>query len=179
MVIRWNRFNIYFLAGLLSLAVSGCKTEQGKLDKEHASFRVHQQMNPDPMGRTEQVAVYREHPVNFTIDKNPVVTEGNIKEAKVVDVVGGFALRIQLDRQGSWLLEQATAGLRGRHIVIFSQWVDPPDEKINQGRWLAAPRVQNHISDGVLVFTPDASRYEAEQIARGLNNVAKKLQSQE
>jgi hypothetical protein len=32
------------------------------------------------------------------------------------------------------------------------------------------------ISDGVLVFTPDASREEADRIVLGLNNVAKEAQ---
>jgi hypothetical protein len=41
-------------------------------------------------------------------------------------------------------------------------------------RWLAAPVISHRIGDGVLVFTPDATREEAEEIALGLNNVAKK-----
>ena len=43
-----------------------------------------------------------------------------------------------------------------------------------EGRWLAAPRINKRIADGVLVFTPDATREEAEQIALGLNNLAQK-----
>ena len=42
-------------------------------------------------------------------------------------------------------------------------------------RWLAAPVISHRISDGVLVFTPDATREEAEEIALGLNNVSKKV----
>ena len=49
--------------------------------------------------------------------------------------------------------------------------------QLNAGRWLAAPLVQTHITDGLLVFTPDATREEADQIAAGLNTVAKKLQT--
>ena len=44
-----------------------------------------------------------------------------------------------------------------------------------EARWLAAPRISQRIKDGVLVFTPDATREEAERIVRGLNNVAIKL----
>ena len=41
-------------------------------------------------------------------------------------------------------------------------------------RWLGAPRVTHRIKDGVLIFTPDTDREEAEQIVLGLNNLAEK-----
>ena len=40
------------------------------------------------------------------------------------------------------------------------------------GRWLAAPLITHRIGDGVLAFTPDMSRAEADQFVLGLNNVA-------
>jgi murein DD-endopeptidase MepM/ murein hydrolase activator NlpD len=45
--------------------------------------------------------------------------------------------------------------------------------KTRDGRWLAAPIITRRISNGVLVFTPDCSREEADQLVLGLNNVAK------
>ena len=54
----------------------------------------------------------------------------------------------------------------------------PPDTKLNEGRWLAAPYIHNRTGDGVLLFTPDATRQEADNIAFGLNNVAKKIEAQ-
>ena len=178
MVIRWTRFNIYFLAGAMLALAPGCHTEEAKTKKQRSTLLLKGEMNPDPMGHTDQISVNRQHPVKFTVSKDPFLTEAHVKEAKVVDAVGGFALRIQFGRQGSWLLEQLTNSERGKHIAIFSQWTDPPETKINQGRWLAAPRIVAQIKDGVLTFTPDATRYEAEQIARGLNNVAKKLETE-
>ena len=44
---------------------------------------------------------------------------------------------------------------------------------------MAAPRIARRISNGVISFTPDATRDEAEQIAIGLNNVAIKNGNQE
>jgi hypothetical protein len=35
--------------------------------------------------------------------------------------------------------------------------------------------INHRIGDGVLVFTPDATRDECEEIAIGLNNVSKKV----
>jgi hypothetical protein len=46
---------------------------------------------------------------------------------------------------------------------------------MKQARWIAAPVIHGRISNGSLVFTPDASREEADEIARGLTNIAKKI----
>jgi len=43
-------------------------------------------------------------------------------------------------------------------------------------RWLAAPVISRRIPDGVLVFTPDASRAEADDIVLGLNNIAREVE---
>ena len=102
-----------------------------------------------------------------------------MKQAKVIDVPGGYELSVQFDTEGAWLLEQYAAASRGQHIAIFSQFADPPDYKLNKGRWLAAPKITAHISNGWLIFVPDATREEAERIATGLNNVAKKLGNNE
>jgi len=107
------------------------------------------------------------------------LTEGNVKEAKVIDTPGGFAVQLQFDEQGTWLLEEYTTANRNKHIVIASQFVAPGEEKINKGRWLAAPKIGTHITDGLFSFTPDATREEAERIAAGINNVAHKLASGE
>jgi len=177
MMIRCDRFNIYLMLLLALAMVCGCKTAEGKRKKVLASLRLHQEINRDAGGRSQQTPVGRDHPITFTLDRVPFLTEAAVQQAKVVDVVGGFALQVQFDQEGGWLLEQYTASSRSRHIAIFSQFVEPGEEKLNQGRWLAAPRIQTHITDGMLVFTPDTTREEAEQIALGLNNVAKKLQT--
>jgi hypothetical protein len=174
MMICGIRFNLY-LSFLLALGIAtGCKSAEGKEKKLLSTLKLHQEINPDPIGRSESVEVYRESPVHFTVDKVPFLTEASVKEAKVIEVTGGFALQLQFDRQGSWLLEQYTAK-PSKHILVFSQFVSPGEEKINSGRWLAAPMVRTHITDGLFIFAPDATRQEAQQIALGLNNVAKKL----
>ena len=174
MIIRRYRFNFYLALLVASAVAMGCQSSGRKEKKILSTLRVHQEMNPDPLGRSETAEVYRESPVRFTVDKVPFLSEANVKQAKVIDVTGGFALEIQFDRQGSWLLEQYTAK-PSRHVVVMSQFMAPGEEKLNKGRWLAAPLVRNHITDGLFSFTPDATREEAERIALGLNNVAKKL----
>ena len=175
MSIRRNRFNIYLAVCLIFGLTAGCQTEQSKRDKEVSTLQLRQEVNPDPMGRTEQISVDRDHPVKFTVSRVPFLNESNVKEAKVIEVVGGFALRIEFDKEGSWLLEEYTSATRGRHIAVFCQWVDTPDSKLNAGRWLGAPKIQTHITDGVFIFTPDASREECDKIAHGLNDVARKM----
>jgi preprotein translocase subunit SecD len=175
MMIRAVRFNLYLILALAWGIGLGCKSADSQQKKLLSTLRLHQEINADPLGRSETEEVYRENPVRFTVDKVPFLTEANVKEAKVIDVTGGFALEIQFDRQGSWLLEQYTAASRGKHILVTSQFINPGEEKINKGRWLAAPLIHTHVTDGRFAFTPDATREEAQRIAQGLNNVAKKL----
>jgi preprotein translocase subunit SecD len=177
MLIRGNVFNLYLVLTLALGSTAGCKSA-GSQEKVLSTLRLHLETRPNPsdlMSHTDTAEVYRHSPVVFTIDKAPFLTESMVKEAKVVDVTGGFALQFQFDEQGSWLLEEYTGANRNKHIVIASQFVGPGETKINNGRWLAAPQIQSRITDGVLTFTPDATREEADRIAAGINNVAHKL----
>jgi preprotein translocase subunit SecD len=177
MMIRCHRFNIYlFLALALTLA-AGCRSPEGRLKRALATLHLHQEITRDPMGRSEVVTVFRDPLVTLNVDKAPFLTEEHVKQAKVIDVLGGFALSVQFDREGTMLLEQYTSAGRGRQIAIFSQFAGPPKQKLNEGRWLAAPKIINHIPDGLLIFTPNTTREEAQQIAVGLNNVSKKLEN--
>lgn len=180
MMICNHRFNLYLLVGALLIGlVAGCNTPEKKRKKALATFRVHLETNPRPNSLTEQVTVGREHPETFTVEKTPFVSEAHVKEAKVLNAVGGFALSVAFDRQGTWLLEQYTTANRGKHLAIFSQFPMPPEQKLNEGRWLAAPYIYSTITNGVLVFTPDATHEEADQVVLGLTHVAKRIQSGE
>ena len=164
-----RRFNIYLaLAFLLGLA-GGCQT--GEPGKEVGALRVHLEVSPDPAGTSQNISVLRSDPVLVTIKNEPILTEANIVTAKVIDARGGFAIEIKFDENGAWLLEQYTAANPGRHFAIFGQW----SEKPVAARWLAAPVITHRISNGVLAFTPDCSREEADQLVLGLNNAAKKI----
>src|SRR5437867_3418861 len=172
MVIRCNRFNLYLLlAGALALSC-GCRTAGSGRKNQLSTLRLHLEADRDPAVRNEVVGIFREHPISVNVQAAPLLTEGNVAEAKVVEVLGGFALSIQFDHQGTLLLEQYSTLNRGRKFAIFTQFGD----KLKESRWLAAPIISRRITDGVLIFTPDATREEAEQIALGLNHVAKKVQ---
>jgi hypothetical protein len=176
-----ERFNIYLCFVLVLGLLCGCHTtpqkEKEKEEKEElAALRVHMETNPDASKRTGSAVI---RGITFNIEAAPFLTEANIKEAKLIDVVGGFEISIQFNRQGSWLLEQYTSAGRQKHLTVYSQWTETHEKQLNKGRWLASPFIRTHITDGLLTFTPDATREEAEMIVKGLNNEVKKLHQNE
>lgn len=170
MVIRRVRFNVYLL-GLLLLTVVGCGTTESRRNKQLTKLGVHLEVTPDPTDFSQVVPIYRAHPTMITVQRNPFLKESDVAAAGViVDASGGFALSIQFDQHGRQLLEQYTAMNPGKRLAVHAQF----GEKMAEQRWLAAPLIQRRISDGVLSFTPDATRAETDEIALGLNNEAVK-----
>jgi preprotein translocase subunit SecD len=158
------RFNIYFLS-ILMLLCFGCKTsEEKKRNKEATTLRLHIETNQDGSNRNSGISVFRDVPTLVNIELDPFLNEGDVEMAAVVPAMGGYAIRIQFNKRGAWILENTTTSYKGRRIAIFSQFGD--------ARWLGAPVISQRITNGTLMFTPDASLEEAERIVRGLNNVA-------
>jgi hypothetical protein len=171
MKICWPRFNLYLRVVLcltLALAV-GCQTEKHKRKYQPSTLSVHVETGADGTNLSERVPIYRAHPFMVNVDKEPVLTELNMAGATVVDVVGGFAIHLQFDRQGTSILERVSVGNHGRRFAIYCEF----GVKLKEKRWLAAPIVSRRISDGILVFTPDATREEADELVLGLNNIAR------
>jgi hypothetical protein len=169
-----RQFNIYLaLAAAVALSC-GCQTGENKQhDKAVAALRIHLEVNADNTGDTstaQTISVLRSDPVVVTIARDPILTEANIIAAKVIDSAGGFAIEVRFDESTTWILEQYSASNPGRHFVIFGQWGD----NLASGRWLAAPLITHRIGDGILAFTPDMSREEADQLVLGLNNISRK-----
>lgn len=175
MIIGRNRFNIYLLLSCAALLAGGCSsTDSGKEEKPDkliSTLRIHPEATE---GRTDfsiRVPVNRVPPVLLTVDKEPFLTEADVTEARVVEVMGGFDLLIQFDHHGSLLLEQFTTSNPGRRFAIFSLF----GKSSEASRWIAAPAVTRRITSGTIQFTPDATRAETERLALGLNNVAKQI----
>lgn len=177
MMMGWNRFNIYLLPVLALGLVCGCQNPERQRKRQLSTLRVHLEAPRDGTKRSEPVPISRDDKVMVNVEKSPFLTEASVSEAKIVDTVGGFALSIEFDRQGSWLLEQYSTANRGKHFAIFSRFVPETGQPLNEGRWLAAPLIPRGITNGVLFFTPDATREEAGQIVLGLNNIAQKLKA--
>lgn len=183
MNIMLRRFNIILLATIIftALVVAGCAHSKSEskpkesapkpkksMGKEATQISFHVEMNPDGTDRCVQAKIYRNNPVILTVDRSPVLHEGFVERADVIDFMGTYAIRVKFDSSGTLLLDNITTSNKGRHLAIFCHFTD--------ARWIGAPLITRRISDGVLVFTPDATREEAERIVRGLNNVAKAVQ---
>jgi preprotein translocase subunit SecD len=162
------RFNIYLALATALALLCGCQSDKSK--QNLAALRVHIEASPVPVGSSQTVSVLRSDPVLVTIAIDPVLTEANIIAARIIASPGGFSVEVKFDETGTWILEQYSASNVGRHFAIFGQW----GEKLVNGRWLAAPLISHRIGDGVLAFTPDASRDEADQLVLGLNHVTTK-----
>ena len=174
MVIRLMGFNSYFL--LLALALCGCETTRSKSDKPLARLTLTVESTREAPDRGEAISVFRANPVTLNVQKSALLNETHVQEARLDDSFAGFTLVIQLTSMGGHLLEQCTARYPGRRFPIAVQF--GKNDKAMQMRWLAAPMFNRRITDGILAFTPDASREEAELIVRGLNNTAIKLENQ-
>jgi len=174
MTIRITRFNLFFWLLLAGSLGWGCQTGQGQKKAPKTGYnllRLHLEVNPDGTDKSSIVTIGQLTPFTVNVLKTGFVDEAHLARASVVDDdVGGFQMRIQLNRQGSWLLEQYTLSSKGKHIAVFAE--------LDKGRWLAAPIITKGVSDGVLTFTPDATREEAEKLALGLNKTIKKLRGQ-
>ena len=169
-----RRFNLYLLLMLVALAADGCAWGKKKIGKVGA-IRVHMESPVQVTGKTESIQLPRSQPVVIQIDEDPTVTERNLIAATLLETPGSFGIRVKFDETGAWMIEQATAGNPGKHLVIFAQWGDTAAE----GRWLAAPAITRRIADGVITFTPDASREEALKLVEGLNHTAKLLNTKQ
>jgi len=177
MVIVGMRFNTYLRTSLVLALLCGCQSPESKSKskKQLSIVGVHLEAIGQDSTHNEKVPIYREHPIMLNILIDPFLTQSNIKKASVVDSVGGFGLRLEFDHRGSQLLEQYTAGNIGKHLAIAGEFMISTNSTVAEKRWLAAPRITRRINDGALLFTPDATRDEAERFANGLNNVAKEL----
>lgn len=170
MKIRLDSFNTYLTAFLLAICC-GCETNQSDESnpkKQLSTIRLHMEAVPGTDGALE-VPVYRAAPRMMRFEREPILSENNILEATLVDQAGLFAIELKLDKKGTWLLERYSVTGRGLHLGVFSHW--------GPARWLAAPTLDKVNSSGRILFTPDASKEEADRIVRGLNNARKKLDS--
>ncbi len=84
---------------------------------------------------------------------------------------GLFSIRLKFNWEGTAILDSFTSSNPGRRIAIMGDF--------GGKRWLASPLIRQRISNGVLTFTPDATREEADKIVRGLNNVAREVKKGE
>jgi hypothetical protein len=168
MKVPLSRFNI--ILAMLLLITAACKsTEEKKKAKEATFLRFHIETNVDGTQHNAHVAVYRANPMMVGVERNAALDEGFMEKVEVVtvDEFGNHAIKVTFDETGTKRLDYVTSMYKGRRMVVHARWTET--------RWLAAPLITKRITDGVFIFTPDASREESERIVAGLNNVIAKL----
>ena len=168
----WSGWFNVFLGVAMVAGLFGCRStdeerQRRKQAKEKTALQCCLEVNPDGTERVKIVHILRSNPVAVSVDSKPILIERDVEEASVVDDMGGFGIKIQFNPHGARVLEMISTSYKGQKLAIFSQF--------DQDRWLAAPVISQNITNGVIVFTPDASREEAERIVRGLNNLAKEV----
>jgi len=161
MDIALRRFNLYLLLVLTALAVSACQSSKSK--KVETTLRIHMEAK-DSSSFTKEVKVFKDESVTMRVHQMPLLTDIDVVDAQVVEALGGFAIQIKVNPMGRWQLDHYTSLNIGRHYAIFVMFGKKPMVT----RWLAAPIISNRISNGVILFTPDCTREEAEEIVKGL-----------
>ena len=160
-----------FLLLFLALHIAACKTdEEKKRDKELTSLQVCLAAEAPANDRGSAVAIGRTPLMYVKLEKSGFLDTGDILRARLVDnidKVGGWAIAVQFDSHGTLLLDSMTSRYKGMHLAIMLG--------AKEERWVAAPLINHRITNGYLVFTPEATREEAERYVRGLNNIAKKI----
>lgn len=163
-----SRFNI--ILALLLLLASGCKTtEEKKKAKEAGFLRFHVETNVDGTRHNAPVQIYRADPMLIGVELNAALDEGFMDKVEIVtvDEFGNHAIKVIFNEQGAKRLDWLTSSYKGKRLAIQARWTET--------RWLAAPLITKRVTNGVFIFTPDASRAESERIVNGLNNVIAKL----
>ncbi len=182
MKVYWPRFNLFFALAALAWLPCGCQSTSSlnpfKKSDPTSVVRIHIELAANnvaggQLSTAETISLLRANPVSVTIDKDPILTEGNLVAAKVISTPEAPAIELRFDSNGTWILEQYSAENPGRHFVIFGQWGDD----LKNSRWLAAPLITQRINDGIISFTPDMSKDEADLFVKGLNTYAKQFQT--
>jgi hypothetical protein len=169
-----RRFNLYLLAAAISMLALGCASWLHKKD-DVSVFRVHIESEGQITDKNKAVPILRAQPLMLNIGTDPILSEADVERARLLDTDGGFAIEIHFLEAGAWRLEQYSSGYPGKHLAIFAQW----SKKQEDGRWLAAPILVRRMPEGMLVFTPDATREESQKIVDGLNKASKKREKNE
>ena len=171
MMIWPKRFNLYLIFFLMAGLCVGCADKGAKRKVQLTKMDIHIEAPREASNLSEPVPIYREKPVMVNVEKEPFLSEVFVDSARVIDMPGGFGIQLQFNQKGTWLLEQYSTQNHGKRLAIHAEF----GPELKENRWLAAPKLTKGISDGLLTFTPDATREEADDIVLGLNNVSREV----
>ena len=146
----------------------GCQSIGKKEPGENYSLiALYMEQNNDGTKYSKKMAVYRADPIIFYVNSEPFLDTADLEQATLMEAIGGFAIQFQFNRHGTAVLESFTTSNKGKRMAIFCQFTEP--------RVLAAPMITNRNATGIIRFTPDCSREEAERIINGLTSAIKEI----
>jgi preprotein translocase subunit SecD len=168
-----TRFKHYLMAlALVTVLGIGCQsTSKKKPGENYSLIMLYLEQNDDGTKYSREMSVYRADPVIFHVNSKPFLNTADLEKATLMEAIGGFALQLQFNRHGTAVLESFTASNKGRRMAIFCQFTEP--------RVLAAPMITQRNATGIIRFTPDCSRQEAERIVKGLTTAIKEIKKKD
>ncbi len=143
-------------------AKSKAKPKKEKKKKPLKYFRVHVESRRDLPERTVLAKLHSDETVQVPVEKLPALNESHLKRAALIEEPGGYLVQFQFDSVGTKLLEAHSAAANGRHFAVA---VDIDGET----RWIAILLIRRRLSEGVLSFSPAASREDMDRLVRDLN----------
>lgn len=157
------------VAATLLLAIglfsNGCSSLPGQT-KSKATVAIYLEGSPVEEGRVIPIEIFRAAPRVLHIYRSPTIGMDSFDTLTLRETVdGGHVLHITLNRSGTLYLENLSISQRGKRLVIGASF----GENNPQLRWLSALLISEKISNGNLIFTPDASIAECKQIVDGVN----------
>lgn len=101
--------------------------------------------------------VLRTPALSLQINSIPVLREADLDGAELTGEGEDFQMRLLFNTHGTIELDRVSNNNRDELLVVFIN--DKP---------VAAPQLKRRIVDGILEFTPDLTREEAEKLVEGL-----------
>lgn len=144
-------------------APASTKGKKAKKPKPLKFIRVHVEARHDLPERSLTAQIGKDSTrMKINVEKLPILNETHVEAVALLEQIGGFQIRIKFNSIGAKILESYTAAAVGRHLAIV---IDVDEE----AKWIALPLIRTRIGDGVLAFSPDASREIADRLVTGLN----------
>ena len=162
-------FKHYLILALLAVVLGfGCKsTKKREPGENYALVNFFIEQNNDGTKYSKLVSIYPSDPELFYVNSKPFLDTADLERVTLMDATGGFALQFQFNRHGTAVLESYTTSSKGKRMAIFCQFTD--------SRVIAAPMITKRKTTGIIRFTPDCTREEAEQIVKGLTTAIKEI----
>ncbi len=166
------------LLSTLILAI-GCNYANYSVEtkRNKAQFAFFIEGFPRQGEETKLLKFHQAKPKFIHIDPNPVLKgdSGMLTSSKVIDTEDGLhAIQLDFTTLGQSVMEHITTNYRARrlYVVVAQSDVQSKTNKIIM-RCIGAKYIQQTVSAPYMVFTPDASREESENIVNLANKTLK------